>query len=247
MEALPAHLRLGLSAVVYVAAYGVGLLLFAWAVRRRAVAPADARAVAIAGLFGGLIGASFVQLVVGGETGKTILGGVAGGWVAVALAKHSIGIRRPMGDAFAFALAGGEAIGRLGCFIAGCCYGKVANVAWAVHDHGALRHPTQLYSSLAAFATLGVIVWADRRRSLPDNAIFYLQGALFCAFRFAIEFYRDVPAYGVLTLAQYACIAGFALFAWRLTALMRTRVPIVQFTLSSSKGAPISRPSERPA
>ncbi len=223
MDALPAHLRLALSAVVYVLAYGAGLLLFAWAARRRGIAARDARAVAVAGLFGGLVAASLVQLVVSGDAGKTILGGVAGGWIAVVLAKRSIGLRRPMGDAFAFALAGGEAIGRLGCFVAGCCYGKVAHVAWAVHDHGQPRHPTQLYSSLAALATLGIIAWADRRRTLPDNAIFFLQGALFCALRFAIEFYREVPAYGALTAAQYACIAGFALFAWRLSAVMRAR------------------------
>ncbi len=224
MDALPAAVRLGLSAIVYVVAYAVGLVLFAWAARRRGVPAYDARTIAFAGLFGGLIGAAFVQLAVSGESGKTILGGIAGGWIAVVLAKRSIGLRRPMGDLFAFALAGGEAVGRIGCFIAGCCYGKVTGVAWAVHDHGAARHPTQLYSALAALATLGIIVWLDRRRTLPDNAIFFVQGALFCALRFAIEFYRDVPSYAGLTLAQYACVAGFAFFAWRLYALLhRTR------------------------
>ena len=73
-------------------------------------------------------------------------------------------------------------------------------------------------------------MWADRRRRLPDNAIFCLQGSLFCALRFVVEFYRDVPAYGGFSLAQYACMAGFALFAWRLRAVSGV------VTLSLSKG-----------
>ncbi len=38
----------------------------------------------------------------------------------------------------------GHAIGRLGCFLAGCCYGKETNFFWGIHLHGAERHPTQL-------------------------------------------------------------------------------------------------------
>jgi phosphatidylglycerol:prolipoprotein diacylglycerol transferase len=257
MEALAPQLRLGLSAAAYVLAYVAGLALFAWAARRRGMGGQELRAVAVAGLLGGLIGASVLQLAASGEPGKTVLGGIAGGWIAVILAKRRLGIRRPLGDLFAFAIAGGEAIGRFGCFFAGCCYGKIAHVAWAVEDHGAPRHPTQLYSSLAAFATLAIIVWVDRRRTLPesrralpdtartlrdsagalpDGAIFYLQGTLFCASRFVIEFYRDVPSYGAFTLAQYACIAGFAFFAYRLHAAIATTPANV--TLSLSKGTP---------
>ncbi|HEX3550629.1 MAG TPA: prolipoprotein diacylglyceryl transferase family protein [Candidatus Elarobacter sp.] len=241
MDALPAAVRLALSSGAYVLAYAAGLALFVWAARRRGIGGRDLRAVAFAGLFGGLVGAAVLQLLVSGEPGKTLIGGIAGGWIAVVLAKRSVGLRRPLGDVFAFAIAGGEAIGRFGCFFAGCCYGKIAHVAWAVHDHGELRHPTQLYSSLAAFATLGIIVWADRRRALPDNAIFYLQGALFCALRFVIEFYRDVPSYGTLTLAQYACVAGFAFFAYRLHAALQPRAVPADVTLSLSKGESISR------
>ena len=223
MEALPAHLRLALSASAYVIAYAAGVILFAWAARRRGLDTAGVRVVATAGLLGGLVGANLVQLAVSGEPGKTVIGGIAGGWIAVALAKRSIGLKRSLGDLFAFAMAGGEAIGRFGCFFAGCCYGKIAHVPWAVWDHGGPRHPTQLYSSLAAFATLAIIAWADRRATLPENTIFYLQGALFCALRFVVEIYRDVPSYGGFTLAQYACVAGFVLFVWRLRAVLRTQ------------------------
>jgi phosphatidylglycerol:prolipoprotein diacylglycerol transferase len=223
MDALPEQLRLVLSTLAYVLAYGVGIALFVWAARRHALAARDARAVAVAALLGGLLGAALVQLAVSGEPGKTMLGGIAGGWLAVVLAKRELGVRRPLGDPFAFAIAGGEAVGRFGCFFAGCCYGKVANVAWAVHDHGELRHPTQLYSALAAAATLALIAVLERRRMLPDNGVFFVQGALFCALRFVVEFFREVPAYGGFSLAQYACVAGFAFFVWRLRVLLRAR------------------------
>jgi len=221
MEAVPTTTRFAVAAVAYVVAFGAGAGVFAWVARRRGIGAYHARVIAAAGLFGGLVGAGLVQLVVSAEPGRTLLGGVGGGWIAVILAKRSFGIRRPMGDPFAFALAAGEAIGRIGCFAAGCCYGKIADVAWAVHDHGAPRHPTQLYASLAALATLGAIAWLERRRTLPDGAIFLVQGALLCALRFTIEFFRDAPSYGGLTTAQYACVAGFAFFAWRLSATVR--------------------------
>ncbi|MBV8370688.1 MAG: prolipoprotein diacylglyceryl transferase [Candidatus Eremiobacteraeota bacterium] len=224
MDALPVGLRLGLSALAYVVAYGAGLALFVWAARRRGFAEGDVRKLAVAALIGGLVGASVLQLAIGGEPGKTILGGIAGGWIAINFAKRELGIRRPTGDAFAFAIAGGEAIGRVGCFIAGCCYGKLASVPWAVHDHGELRHPTQLYSALAALLTLAVITMLDRRRVLPEGGIFFVQGALFCALRFLIEFYREVPAYGGFSLAQYACVAGFIFFVWKLRGLLKTSV-----------------------
>jgi phosphatidylglycerol---prolipoprotein diacylglyceryl transferase len=224
VDALPVGIRLGLAAAVYVLAYGAGLALFVWAARRRGVAEEHVRKVVVAALIGGLIGASVLQLAVGGEPGKTILGGIAGGWIAIVFAKRELGIRRPIGDAFAYAIAGGEAIGRVGCFIAGCCYGKIASVPWAVHDHGELRHPTQLYSALAALATLAVIAVLDRRRALPENGIFFVQGSLFCALRFLIEFYREVPAYGGFSIAQYACVAGFIFFVWKLRGLLKTSV-----------------------
>jgi phosphatidylglycerol:prolipoprotein diacylglycerol transferase len=77
-----------------------------------------------AGIAGGLIGANIAQLVATDSPGKSILGGISGGYLAVMAAKRYLGIVRPTGDLFALALAAGEAIGRWGCFLAGCCYGK---------------------------------------------------------------------------------------------------------------------------
>jgi phosphatidylglycerol:prolipoprotein diacylglycerol transferase len=234
MDALAEPVRLISSIAVYVLAYGVGLALFAWLARRRGIDTAGVRRCLVWGLAGGAAGATILQLLAG-EEGHTILGGVAGGYVAVILAKRSIGLQRPIGDLFAVALAGGEAVGRWGCFLAGCCYGKVANVPWAVEDHGAFRHPTQIYSSLAAAAVLAILLVLERRMRLPENALFYLQGTLFCVARFAIEFYRQPARIETpLTVAQWACVAGFAYFGYRLVRLLAPRIALQQRRLSAA-------------
>jgi len=225
MEAIPEPLRIISAGVAYALAYAVGLALFVWMARRRGLATAGVRFVVIAGIAGGLAGALIGQLLAGGSSGKTILGGIAGGYLVVVLAKRRIGLHRPLGDLFAVAIAGGEAVGRWGCFLGGCCYGKIATVAWAVEEHGAWRHPTQLYSSAAAAMTLAVLIALERRRTLPENGLFYVQGALLCASRFTIEFYREPGVViGPMTSAQWACLAGFVFFALRLSALARRRV-----------------------
>ncbi|MBD5603768.1 MAG: prolipoprotein diacylglyceryl transferase [Candidatus Eremiobacteraeota bacterium] len=203
-------------------AYAIGIGAFAAMARRRGLATDGIAYLAGAGLLGGAIGAQAMQSIVGGVPGKSLLGGVACGYLAVVYAKHRLGIRRPTGDLFAVALAAGEAVGRFGCFFAGCCYGKVTTLPWGVYEHGALRHPTQLYSAAAAALTLLVLVVLERRGTLAENGIFYVQGALMCAFRFAVDFARDVPVLaGGLTTAQFAAALGFAFFAWRFAVLVR--------------------------
>jgi len=215
MEAIAEPLRVLGAAVAYTSAYAIGILLFAWMARRRGLATEGVRLIVIAAIAGGLGGAVIGQLIVGETGGKTILGGVAGGFLAVVLAKRSIGLKRPIGDLFAVAIAGGEAVGRLGCFIGGCCYGKIASVPWAVEDHGAWRHPTQLYSSACAALTLAILLRLEKHANLPENALFYIQGMLMCLSRFIIEFYREPGAVaGVLTVAQWACFAGFLFFTF---------------------------------
>ncbi|MBV8281498.1 MAG: prolipoprotein diacylglyceryl transferase, partial [Candidatus Eremiobacteraeota bacterium] len=155
-----------------------------------------------------------------GSPGKTLLGGVVCGYIAVVLMKRHLGIVRATGDLFAMGLAAGEAVGRWGCFFGQCCYGKIATgLPWAVYEHGAYRHPTQAYLALAATAIF-IVLWQLHRKPLPENALFYLQGLLLCSSRFAIEFFREGPALlAGLTLAQYACLAGLAFFAYKMMEL----------------------------
>jgi phosphatidylglycerol:prolipoprotein diacylglycerol transferase len=220
MDRLDEHVRWLIAAPIYVFAYAAAALVFWQVARRRGMASDETACVMAAGLIGGLVGANLVQLLVTGVPGKSIEGGIAGGWLAVLWMKRRLGITRPTGDLFALAIPAGETIGRIACFVGGCCFGKTATLAWAVHDHGAWRHPAQLYLSLAAGISFVVLLAIERRRVLPENGLFYLGGLLFCIDRFTVEFFRAVPATGNVTLAQMACIAGAIFFAWKLRGLV---------------------------
>lgn len=212
------------AAPIYALAYATGAVVFWWAAKRRGLATRGMALVMQAGLLGGLIGANLAQLLVTQTPGKTIEGGIVGGWLAVILVKRALGIKRPTGDMFAFAIPAGEAIGRIGCFVGGCCYGKVAHVPWAVYADGAWRHPSQLYLALAAAATFAIVCAVERRARLPENGLFYLQGMLFCASRFAIEFYRTAhPLWLNLTAAQCGALVGGVLFVALFVRLMVPR------------------------
>jgi len=80
--------------------------------------------------------------------GKTIVGGLLGGWLAVEIMKLVLGIRSRTGDLFAIPLCLGIAIGRIGCFTAGLAddtYGTATTLPWGVDfGDGVRRHPTQL-------------------------------------------------------------------------------------------------------
>lgn len=82
--------------------------------------------------------------------GRTVLGGLLGGWLAVELAKRLNHITAPSGDGFALPLAIALAVGRLGCASAGCCAGQVCTAHWwAWHDAlGTPRLPVQLVEEI---------------------------------------------------------------------------------------------------
>ena len=221
MDRLDEHLRWLIAAPIYACAYAVAALVFWQMARRRGMAMDGIARVMAAGLIGGLAGANLLQLLATGLPGKTIEGGILGGWLAVIWMKHRLGITRPTGDLFALALPAGEAIGRIACFVGGCCYGKVASVAWALHDHNGWRHPAQLYSSVGAALCFALLYWVARRCPLPENGLFYLGGILFCIDRFAIDFYRDVGLTPLgVTVAQVACAGGAIFFAFKFSRLM---------------------------
>lgn len=217
------HQILSLSAVCYALGYSTGVGAFVWMARRRRLATPAIMALLGAGLIGGLAAANLVQWIVGGTAGKTVLGAIAGGYLSVALYKRYLGIQRPLGDLFAVALCAGEAVGRWGCFFGGCCYGRPTHAAWAVWQHGAWRHPTQIYLSLAALLILGAL-WLFDRTTPRENGLFYLQGLLYCVARFMIEFYRETSAAALgLSAAQWACLTGCVFFGVQLARLVRRK------------------------
>jgi phosphatidylglycerol---prolipoprotein diacylglyceryl transferase len=222
-DALNLLFPLNLSSLCYALGYGIGVLAFALMAHRRGMDFDAISGIAVAGLVGGMVGANVTQLLFGGGVpGKTVLGGVAVGYVAVVLYKKFARITRPTGDLFAVAMMAGEAVGRFGCYFGGCCYGKPTALPWAVYQHDAWRHPTQVYLALASSSVLALLLYREFRRPLPENGLFYLQGALYCAARFAVEFWRDgAHVHAGLTTAQWACLVGVAFFAARYRRLTR--------------------------
>ena len=106
-------------------------------------------------------------------------------------------------DAFAPGLALGHAIGRLGCFAAGCCYGKPTQHAWGVVFHNPLGQaplgvplePTQLIESAVELINFFVLSWFITRKHV-DGQVFGTYLILYGVARFFIEFLRDDPGRG---------------------------------------------------
>ena len=152
--------------------------------------------------------------------GKTILAGIVGGYLGVEIAKKLVGVTVKTGDTFAIPVAVAVAIGRLGCFVGGCCYGKTTNLPWGVHFHLAddsqavLRHPTQVYE--AAFHLLmALLLFSLLRRGLLQGQLIKLYLLCYLSFRFVTEWLRpEIPILGGLTGYQLAAIALAPVFGY---------------------------------
>lgn len=175
-------------------AFAVGALVYFSEAKRRKMDLSRTREVALMGVLVGVLAASIGQWSYGifafgsgsESGGRTILAGVLGGWLGVEIAKRRLGIKESTGVLWAVALPAGEAVGRIGCWFHGCCYGRVCTLPWAVHQHDAWRQPTQFYLSAAAAITF-VIVWTLRDRT----DIFALSLLLWSISRIIIEPLRE--------------------------------------------------------
>jgi phosphatidylglycerol---prolipoprotein diacylglyceryl transferase len=214
MKSLTALPHVTPASFVYALAYSVGILVFCLFAQKRRLLTEGIGYIAMAGLVGGLVGANLGQfLATSGGPGKSVLGGILGGYLAVMLAKKRLGLVRPTGDLFAVALMAGEAVGRWGCFLGGCCGGQECALPWAVAGH----HPTQLYLSAACAVTFVILLLAETWRRPAENGLWYLQGVLYCPARFVIEFFRDgATRHGGLSTAQWVCLIGLAFFVYKL-------------------------------
>jgi phosphatidylglycerol:prolipoprotein diacylglycerol transferase len=201
--------------------YLTGALVLFLESRRRKLATPGMRTVALCGILGGVIGARITEWVFGAARvlidhptafldprngGKSLIGGLIFGWLSVELAKRRLGITRSTGDLWALALPAGEAIGRLGCYFNGCCFGVPFSGAWAVEQHGAMRHPTQIYSALGA-AFIFALLWKLRDLMPREGDLFRLYLLLYGASRFLIEFFRERSyTLGHLSTVQLICL-----------------------------------------
>ena len=121
-------------------------------------------------------------------------------------------------DAFAPGIAVGQAVGRLGCLLAGCCYGRPTDLPWGVTFtnplaaanagtplHAAL-HPTQLYESAAALGILGILLLVERRGRSFAGRTFLTYLFAYGTARFVIEIYRGDPrgtVFEVMSTSQF--------------------------------------------
>ena len=94
------------------------------------------------------------------------------------------------------ALAFAHAIGRIGCLLAGCCYGTRCSLPWAIELHGALRHPVQLYESIL-LGILGLILWQLIKRGKRASIILGSYFAGYALIRFCLEFLRGDHVRGI--------------------------------------------------
>ena len=147
---------------------------------------------------------------------RSIEGAIAGGILAVELYKRSAHITARTGARFALPLAVGAAVGRIGCYLAGLddfTYGTPTSLPWG-HDFGdgILRHPVQLYESvaMAAFAVVYVVRVRRNDRFVIDNG-FYLAVGYYGLQRFLWEFIKPYGALiGPFTLFHILSILIFA-------------------------------------
>ncbi|MGE5582342.1 MAG: prolipoprotein diacylglyceryl transferase [Bacillota bacterium] len=106
-------------------------------------------------------------------------------------------------------IALGYAIVRIGCFLNGCCYGKISSVSWALRcaaNDLALRHPTQLYSIAGSLILFGVL-WSLRNHRHFPGFLFLLYIGLYSIMRYIVEIFRESPmVFPWLSLAQLVCI-----------------------------------------
>ncbi len=126
--------------------------------------------------------------------GRTVLGGLLGGYAGVEWGKAQMRYTPPTGDLFALAVPLGLAIGRIGCYLQGCCLGRVCSPAWyAITDpNGHPRFPASLME--AAFNLLFLAVAVPMyRRGIARGQLFHIYLIAYGLFRFGHEFLRDTP------------------------------------------------------
>jgi phosphatidylglycerol:prolipoprotein diacylglycerol transferase len=241
--------------VLLAAAYLLGLQ---WALRRARTHGLNPQRVMDLGIWiiiSALIGAKLLLFVVDfrqftanprelfnlARSGGVFYGGLIGG-LGVGLwysRRHAMPVWTTT-DVFAPGIALGHVVGRMGCLLAGCCFGRPTSLPWAItfHDPAAAAnvgtplgiplHPTQLYDAGAEAAILAVILALERRPRPFPGRTFWSYVLLYAASRFVIEFFRGDSrgvVFGVLSTSQFVSIVLVPLSIAMLLFLSRTIDP----------------------
>ncbi len=155
--------------------------------------------------------------------GLVFYGGLIGACLACLLYAH---LRKlplwKLADILAPSIPLGQAFGRIGCFLNGCCYGRACSMPWAVRFpannlNGAPStpvHPTEIYSALLNFGLYLALARLFRRKRF-DGQVFAVYLVSYALLRSFVEFFRgDYPAnqylFGVLSPGQVVSIPTLA-------------------------------------
>jgi len=165
------------------------------------------------------------------QSGGTFYGGLIGAAIVAVLYAYFQRLRfLALADCYAAGLPLGHAIGRLGCFGAGCCYGKPTWLPWGVTFTNPLAaqlvgtplntplHPTQLYESAAEFINFLILIFLAKKQRFTGE-IFATYMLLYGAERGLIEFVRGDPdrtlfLRGRFSLMQVVSLILILLGAW---------------------------------
>jgi prolipoprotein diacylglyceryltransferase len=191
------------------------------------------------------------------ETGKkTILGGIIGLFAGLILAKHALRFKSPVIDGFAVALPLAMAISRIGCLMAGCCFGTPTHLPWGIrydesswvyhvhqskglvhlHDEASLAiHPVQLYQVIGCLF-IAFIVWRSRKQWKANGSLFLFSVLSYALLRFLIEFVRDPESSFVLAQVFF----GMKIIQWILIGAIIPGLLILFFRESNSRSLVVS-------
>ncbi len=233
-------------------AYAVGFRLFLWQRRRHDVlGSGDRWTIVVAAIVGAALGSKLlVWLADPAATwnsavadpltlmgGKTIVGGLLGGVLAVEAAKHLSGITTRTGDAFAIPVAVGIAIGRIGCFLTGLpdnTHGTYTSLPWGVDFGDGVRHPTQIYEILFLVALVAYLLSHGRRSAVPGQQWNTFLIA-YMSWRLAVGFIQPGVRFAALTTIQWAAVAA-------ITYLHNTRPRATHIAAEPTRAMPRGAP-----
>lgn len=165
----------------------------------------------------------------------SILGGLAGAYAGVLVAKRIIGYRVRTGDLFAPSVALGMAVGRVGCLLSEAP-GRPTSLPWGIHAPasvprcpgcltGAAMHPSFVYEIVFHLAAFAVLYRLKPRITRPGG-LFTLYVGAYAVFRFAVEFTRANDTVWLnLTRPQWFLLPGLVLIAVRLGLRYQGRLP----------------------
>lgn len=226
----------GISSYTFFVALGIlaAFVYYFLDARQRGVNNEGVIFIATAALVFGIIGSKVPLLIANFQyigrpdiwfEGKTIIGGFIGGILGVLLVKRIFKIKLKMGNVIAPAVALGLAIGRLGCFFSGCCYGKPSPIGFDFGD-GITRLPTQLFDAAFQLAAFFVLLYFKNKVTTP-GILFKYYISTYLVFRFFCEFFREnqTLVWG-MTLYQVLCMFGLILVNYKLIFKPKLKIEV---------------------